>query len=100
VVRCLEQLDHEVKAGHRRVRWLLVEAAVSILHVRHSGTAGLRREADRCGQATPFHGSSTSRAATPGIRAPGGSGGVRVRARPGPAPGRSRHVEARGTYTQ
>jgi transposase len=30
------------KAGHRRVRWLLVQAAVSILRVRHPGTAGLR----------------------------------------------------------
>ena len=30
------------KAGHRRVRWLLVQAAVSILRVRHPGTAALR----------------------------------------------------------
>jgi transposase len=30
------------KAGHRRVRWLLVQAAVSMLRVRHPGTAGLR----------------------------------------------------------
>jgi len=29
-------------AGHRRVRWLLVQAAVSILRVRHPGTAALR----------------------------------------------------------
>ena len=30
------------KAGHRRVRWLLVQAAVSILRVRHPSTAALR----------------------------------------------------------
>ena len=30
------------KAGHRRVRWLLVQAAVSILRVRHPGTAARR----------------------------------------------------------
>jgi transposase len=30
------------KAGHRRVRWLLVQAAVSMLRVRHPGTAALR----------------------------------------------------------
>jgi transposase len=30
------------KAGHRRVRWLLVQVAVSILRVRHPGTAALR----------------------------------------------------------
>lgn len=30
------------KAGHRRVRWLLVQAAVSILRVQHPGTAALR----------------------------------------------------------
>jgi transposase len=35
------------KAGHRRVRWLLVQAAVSILRVRHPGTATLREWAVR-----------------------------------------------------
>lgn len=30
------------KAGHRRVRWLLVQAAVSMLRVQHPGTAALR----------------------------------------------------------
>ena len=35
------------KAGHRRVRWLLVQAAVSILRVRHPGTAALRAWAVR-----------------------------------------------------
>jgi transposase len=30
------------KAGHRRVRWLLVQAAVSMLRVRHPDTAALR----------------------------------------------------------
>jgi transposase len=35
------------KAGHRRVRWWLVQAAVSILRVRHPGTATLREWAVR-----------------------------------------------------
>jgi transposase len=35
------------KAGHRRVRWLLVQAAVSILRVRDARTAGLREWAMR-----------------------------------------------------
>jgi transposase len=35
------------KAGHRRVRWLLVQAAVSMLRVQHSGTAALRAWAGR-----------------------------------------------------
>jgi transposase len=35
------------KAGHRRVRWLLVQAAVSILRVQHAGTAIVRAWAVR-----------------------------------------------------
>jgi transposase len=35
------------KAGHRRVRWLLVQAAVSILRVQHPGTAIVRAWAVR-----------------------------------------------------
>jgi transposase len=35
------------KAGHRRVRWLLVQAAVSILRVQHPGTAIIRAWAVR-----------------------------------------------------